>query len=599
MLRGLPTIRSSTRLCSLNKPRRFNVPSRFYTAAPTPEIVADYTTTKAKGSLSKKILWLTLLTGTLYTGSTYFALKNEAFHDTYITYFPGGEQLLDKLDDWAAEERTQQYYRKWIQLKEKTAEHTETARKYANTTKETAQDWYEYVSDAIAQFRGEKEPPLPPGSNPPTPVGGGNNARLRQQRLRMAAAKRDPLFTNVLYTSEKQPIPKFDLSEHDVVNQFAKTVQDLVVLLNEADMSGHAKRLVDFATRDIESLNKAFALIKQEENKAQQEIAGLHQALLASKKHLDSKQQEVEQKLQDAKARATAQVDQHIQELELKLKKETDSLNNQHKETREKELATQRQEYLQLLENELKQKAIEIQSEYASQVQQQVETERGGRLSKIDHVSQKQIELEKLVYADAELLDDVKKAHQLVAAIDALKRAALTGEQGKFVAELEALNRLSQKTPFAKVSERQNSELIQLVIKSINVHVANHGVTSLASLSDKFETVAREVRRASLIPDENASMMAHLVSIIFSSFMFKKKGLVPGDDVESRLARAEYYLNTEKDLESAAREINQLTGWPKRLSMDWLEGARRHLEVKQALDILKSEASLISMLQSK
>ncbi|KAG1086604.1 hypothetical protein G6F42_020921 [Rhizopus arrhizus] len=94
-------------------------------------------------------------------------------------------------------------------------------------------------------------------------------------------------------------------------------------------------------------------------------------------------------------------------------------------------------------------------------------------------------------------------------------------------------------------------------------------------------------------------MISHLISIVFSSFMFTKKGLVDGDDVESRLARAEYYLNTEKDLESAAREINQLTGWPKRLSMDWLDAARRHLEVKQALEIMRSQASLISMLQAK
>jgi mitofilin len=93
------------------------------------------------------------------------------------------------------------------------------------------------------------------------------------------------------------------------------------------------------------------------------------------------------------------------------------------------------------------------------------------------------------------------------------------------------------------------------------------------------------VRRAALIPEEDSSMISHLLSIVLSSLMFRKKGLVAGDDVESRLARAEHYLHTEKDLESATREINQLTGWPKRLALDWLDAARRHLEVKQALEV--------------
>jgi mitofilin len=190
-------------------------------------------------------------------------------------------------------------------------------------------------------------------------------------------------------------------------------------------------------------------------------------------------------------------------------------------------------------------------------------------------------------------LDDVRKAHQLLVAIDALKKAATAGEQTQFEVELQALRRLSAKTPFAKLGERQSDELIQLVSSSIQDQIAKYGITSLAQLSERFDTVAREVRRAALIPDEDASMVSHFISIVLSSVMFTKKGLVAGDDIESRLARAEYYLNTEKDLESAAREMNQLTGWPKRLSLDWLEAARRHLEVKQSLEVSRYKMSFL------
>jgi mitofilin len=33
------------------------------------------------------------------------------------------------------------------------------------------------------------------------------------------------------------------------------------------------------------------------------------------------------------------------------------------------------------------------------------------------------------------------------------------------------------------------------------------------------------------------------------------------------------------------------SGWPKALASDWLQQARRHLEVKQALEIAEREAT--------
>ena len=41
----------------------------------------------------------------------------------------------------------------------------------------------------------------------------------------------------------------------------------------------------------------------------------------------------------------------------------------------------------------------------------------------------------------------------------------------------------------------------------------------------------------------------------------------------------------EKDLDSATRELNQLNGTAKVLLSDWLEAARRRLEVLQALQV--------------
>lgn len=480
------------------------------------------------------------------------------------------------LEEFSADDRIQHYYNQAKELKEKTATQTESIAKLASQANETAQDWFEYVSDAIAQLRGEQEAPAAPGKGP---------SPSANKRFRLKNREPEALFANVIHSTETTAVPTFTISDQAVLNEFAKTVQGLVSMLNEAGMSGHAKRLVDFAQRDMDTLNKTFALIKEEQTKAQEEMKALQAALIAAEKRVETHRKEVAEKVKSANDKAEHDIQSHVSQVESDIIADITELKRQLASIKAKELDSQRKYRLTQLEEELKNKAIDIQANYIKQVQDQVEGERGGRLSQIESLGQKEDQLEKLAFADAELLDETRKAHKLVAAIDALKRTALSGQQTQFELELLALKRLSAKTPFAKVGERQSDELIQLVTSSIQEHVAQHGITSLAQLSERFETVAREVRRAALIPDEDASMISHLLSIVLSSVMFTKKGLVAGDDVESRLARAEHYLNTDKDLESAAREINQLTGWPKRLSLDWLDEARRHLEVKQALEV--------------
>jgi mitofilin len=111
------------------------------------------------------------------------------------------------------------------------------------------------------------------------------------------------------------------------------------------------------------------------------------------------------------------------------------------------------------------------------------------------------------------------------------------------------------------------------------------GVEPLADLASWFATsVAPAVSRVALVPDEDAGVLAHVASHVLSVFTFRRQGLVPGDDVLSVIARAEYYLN-EKDLDSATRELNQLHGTAKALLNDWLDAARRRLEVQQALEV--------------
>ena len=74
---------------------------------------------------------------------------------------------------------------------------------------------------------------------------------------------------------------------------------------------------------------------------------------------------------------------------------------------------------------------------------------------------------------------------------------------------------------------------------------------------------------------------------MLSRLMFAKKterGLPEGEDVEATLARTEVALE-EGDLESAAREMNGLSGWAGVLSRDWVAECRRVLEVRMAVEV--------------
>lgn len=61
------------------------------------------------------------------------------------------------------------------------------------------------------------------------------------------------------------------------------------------------------------------------------------------------------------------------------------------------------------------------------------------------------------------------------------------------------------------------------------------------------------------------------------------------------LKRAEFFMFEQRDLDAAAREVNQLHGWPQVLAHDWLNEARKRLELDQALKVVKAHLSLLSL----
>ena len=201
-----------------------------------------------------------------------------------------------------------------------------------------------------------------------------------------------------------------------------------------------------------------------------------------------------------------------------------------------------------------------------------VEQERGGRLAKLDSLTADLRRLKRAALDNSAHLDDAVRVNALLAALRAVQRASVDAPaRTPFRNELRVLCRLKPD---------------DVVLETLDASDApDMGVDPAKDLADWFTTsVAPRVKEVALVPEENAGVLAHLTALLLSPLMFRRAGMVEGDDVLSVLARAEHYLN-EQDLDSAAREVNQLKGTPKMLVKDWLEAVRRRLEVAQALEV--------------
>lgn len=234
---------------------------------------------------------------------------------------------------------------------------------------------------------------------------------------------------------------------------------------------------------------------------------------------------------------------------------------------RERDLAEEK------LRNQLIEQSVQLQRQFARDIKQHVEAERGGRLGKLGELTAAVANLESLTAGWNEVVDANLRTQQLHVAVEAVRASLEDAHHPRpFIKELVALKEIAAQDP-----------VVDAAIASIHPSAYQRGIPTSAELIDRFRRVAGEVRKASLLPDD-AGVASHASSYVLSKVLFKKQGLANGDDVESILTRTQTFLE-EGDLDNAAREMNGLKGWSKTLSRDWLGEVRKVLEVRQALEV--------------
>ena len=218
-----------------------------------------------------------------------------------------------------------------------------------------------------------------------------------------------------------------------------------------------------------------------------------------------------------------------------------------------------------------------MQRRWTREIKVRVEQERGGRLSKLEDLATNLKKLERVTLDNSSYLDENLRLHTLWSTLRAFTNAVDGPVRKPFREELRVLRH---------VAASRDDPVVTTVLDSLEHSDApDTGVEPLSDLISWFITsVVPRLESVALVPEQNAGLLSHLASSVLSTFRFKRQGLVEGDDVSSTIARAEHYL-TEKDLDSAARELNQLKGVPKVLLSDWLSAARKRLEVEQALKV--------------
>lgn len=370
-------------------------------------------------------------------------------------------------------------------------------------------------------------------------------------------------------------------SEEPIISQLASTIDSLTSSLSSAKggPSTEAANILNKATSDLSSLNARLGEVKKTEQERLQ-------------KTVEAKTREFEQQLA-VKEKEWQKDEQGLKET---WEAERQKMVDGWRDVLNGELETQRQTIEQRLKEEVVSQGIELQRRWLRSIKAQVETERGGRLAKLDALTTSLKQLERITLDNSAVLDDNVRLHKIWSALRAVQSKAERGDQA-FDDELRVLQALS--TPSDPDTAGAEDTVMRAALAQLEASgIPQTGVKSFTVLSNWFTNrVAPRIHETSLVPaPEEATVATHLVSTVLSKILFRPQaGLVPGDDVGAVLARAEWALN-EKDLDAAAREVNNLRGWPRKLAEDWLREARRKLEVQQALDIVGTEATLSSLL---
>ncbi|KAJ5156708.1 Small GTPase superfamily Rab type [Penicillium capsulatum] len=547
--------------------------------------VSPATPAPKTGRFRRFLLYLILTSGLAYGGSIFLALKSDNFHDFFTEYIPYGEECVLYFEE-------RDFYRRFPNASRHSNRIVAAPRDEGNPVtipSKSGLSWkVSHEEDA-----GSDVSKSGPHMSAKAHEGQTKSATAKPEERDAAVhkAKEDKAAKSASKKGEKpaakdetkqvsldqprqpavpdQTIQLLQMKDGDeaVVQELVKTFNDMVTVISADENASKYSAPVAKAKEELFKIGEKISAIRSEaRGAAEEEIKKVHETF-------DESARELLRRVEETRASDLAQFREEFEA-------EREKLAAAYQEKIKTELVRAQELSEQRLKNELVEQAIELNRKYVHEVKDLVEREREGRLSKLNELTSNIAELEKLTSGWSTVIDTNLKTQQLQVAVDAVRSVLERSETPRpFIRELVAVKELSAEDP-----------VVEAAIASINPTAYQRGIPSTAQIMERFRRVAGEVRKASLLP-EDAGIASHAASMVLSKVMFKKDALANGNDVESILVRTENWLE-EGNVDAAAREMNGLQGWAKILSKDWLGDVRRVLEVKQALEVIETEARL-------
>eukprot|EP01084_Bolivina_argentea_P026826 49885_1 len=245
-------------------------------------------------------------------------------------------------------------------------------------------------------------------------------------------------------------------------------------------------------------------------------------------------------------------------------------------------------QYERAYEDKLAEKSQEMSKVMADEVEkieQRVAYESESRREEIKSILSRLETLQRVVDSQGEADSESSNVHAIAAATLGLcERLDSRQSAGK---EIEALNRIGEK-----------DELLKSILRSIPKERATSGCPTTYELTQRFNQVRNEGRRAAFVPENNTGLLGQTTGLILSWLAIPRKGLVEGETAEVLLARAQFRVD-RGDLQAAIGELSALKGLPRVTVSDWVEDAKSRLALDQTVRVLRAHSALLSSNQSQ
>lgn len=397
---------------------------------------------------------------------------------------------------------------------------------------------------------------------------------LSEEMIHQRDAVWNPLSTSKVLNQEANSEDNTLLRTKSTVSP----VRDILDRLHDENLTvDELKQQIQLAVAQLEEQNRWEAFRLQEAVRAQ---------ALQDQQELEKRRQEIQQYYNDKFVEEWKWIQQEMERrLEQQLKNGYETIESQLREEMEGKLAKRSEE----LEEEYEQRKKALIEEMDSRLKGILEQERKNRLRMLENL-QVQVRALRSQFLENSNFQHLSSCAHRIASIAYGLEGLLEANQ-PFSDQLHKMkmvvSEMSVKEP-ARTDQVSNIEMLKYLIMTIPQEAAEKGIPSEAELIDRFYGLLKHLRYAALIPEEKvSSIWSHIVAFVISRLKIPEKGLAEGDDAESRIARAEYFV-TKHNLLQVIRELEGLNGLCAEMASDWLSLARWRVTVQQAVQVSRA-----------